>query len=72
MRRLTDTVTAEHQIELLAGAIAHGNKISVSCVCLRRRPWHNGRGIIDTRSLFPLADAMAAWRAWHEQEGIPL
>lgn len=74
MPRLADEVTGEHQIVLLAGARRYdGNKISVSCRCLRRpRPGRWGRGIIEARSRFPLAEALTAWRTWHEQNGVPL
>lgn len=43
------------------------------------RTWANPRGwtgarargeVIEVRTLFPAADAIAAWRAWHEQRGV--
>jgi hypothetical protein len=60
-----------HQIELLGG---NGNRVSVSCTCLRRALWQPGarRGIIEERRVFPAAEAAAAWRAWHEEQRIEL
>jgi len=50
-----------------------GNDISLSCACLRiRRPGRPGQGFIESRTRFPAAEAVAAWRDWHEREGIPL
>lgn len=64
-------MTVPHTIELLAGARRYdGNKISVSCTCLARVPWQRGRGIIESRTLFPAAEAIAAWRAWHAERGV--
>ena len=60
-----------HQIELLAGAVrGDGNKITVSCTCLKRIPWKQPRGIIESRLVFPAAEAKAAWRDWHAAKGI--
>lgn len=30
---------------------------------------HHGE-VIETRALFPAADAIAAWRAWHAEKGV--
>lgn len=42
--------------------------------CWQRGPFRSVRvrGIIEERRLFPAAEAVAAWRAWHEREGIEL
>lgn len=37
---------------------------------LPRSRWE--RVAIETRTRFPAAEAVAAWRAWHEREGIAL
>jgi hypothetical protein len=69
MRRLSGTVTAEHQIVLrLTGSL-----ISLSCTCLRiPRRGRPGWDFIGMRSLFPAAEVRREWQSWHEQEGIPL
>jgi hypothetical protein len=50
----------------------HGSQvIQVSCACLAvpraGRPRHT---VIASRYLFPAADAIAAWRAWHAERGV--
>lgn len=64
-----------HQIVSLI-TTAHG--LSVTCNCLRR-PAGKGAGRGSPRELiafrglgkpFPWPDAVAAWRAWHEQRGV--
>lgn len=67
--RLRDEVTAEHQI----GFRLDGHRIAVTCACLRLpRRGRPGYGLIDARPVFPAAEALAAWRAWHEQNGVAL
>jgi hypothetical protein len=66
----------EHQIFLLvASAADRDHQITVSCNCLApRKGPHSGRGrprgFIEARDVFPAAEAIAAYRAWHEQRGI--
>jgi hypothetical protein len=36
------------------------------------RPSYWQRRVIEARTSFPVAEAMAAWRDWHEREGITL
>lgn len=51
----------------------YGHALSVSCTCLRiPRGGRSGHAVIAARPLFPAPEALAAWRAWHEREGIPL
>ena len=66
-----------HQIEILGGARPmlglyrnNSNELAVTCTCTgpSRR-----RRLIEVRAgAFPAAEAVAAWRAWHEREGIAL
>jgi hypothetical protein len=61
---------AAHQITMLAP----DGRLAVSCTCLRPRP---GRPRVYIRvagrdQAISGADAVAAWRAWHEAEGIAL
>ena len=35
-----------------------------------RRTARRRRGVIEARTLFPAADAIAAWRAWHADRGV--
>lgn len=37
-----------------------------------RRTARRQRRVIEARTRFPAAEAVAAWRAWHEREGITL
>jgi hypothetical protein len=56
-----------HQIVL---NFVQGRFIAVSCNC-RYAPGGGGGYIpIEARTLFPAADAMAAWRGWHARQGI--
>ena len=65
---------AEHEIQLAVTSRAGiGGFITVSCTCL---PRGTGRGrprqIIEARKVFPAAEAVATWRAWHTDRGIGL
>jgi hypothetical protein len=44
----------------------------ISGVITGRRQSNWERRVIAARPSFPLADAKAAWSAWHEREGIPV
>jgi hypothetical protein len=64
---------AEHQIRI---ANRDGSQITLSCTC-RARSWRWGHGgtflryeEIEARKVFPAADAIAAWRAWHAERGV--
>lgn len=49
-----------------------GHGLAVSCTCLVS-PGGRCRELIERRpGAFPAAEAVAAWRAWHEREGIRL
>lgn len=54
-----------HQIVLFLVA----SNTAVSCNCLHH-PGLRGWTPIEARHVFPAADAKAAWRAWHEQQGV--
>ena len=62
-----------HQIEILGGARSllyrrNSNEIAVTCTCTGPP---RKRLLIESRpGAFPAAEAIAAWRAWHEREGI--
>lgn len=43
--------------------------IAVSCSCLAG-PLGRCRALIEARPVFPAADAVAAWTAWHAALGI--
>jgi len=48
-----------------------GHRIRVSCTCLAvRRSGRPGHETIEARTLFPAADVLAAWRAWHAERGV--
>lgn len=69
---ILEDASLPHQIVLYIHAQGRGgNKLGLSCTCLR---WHgNGRGrwFIETRSgSFPAAEAIAAYRAWHADRGV--
>jgi hypothetical protein len=65
--RRTEAVLANHQIVLFL--VRH--HIGVSCTCMGGHGDGRGRRLIDSRPLFPAAEAIAVWRAWHEREGSP-
>lgn len=49
-----------------------GHGLAVSCSCLGN-PAGRSRKLIELREgAFPAAEAIAAWRDWHEREGIQL
>lgn len=58
--------TPVHQIVITAATEPH--RITVWCTCQRRRKPYGDP--IGARRRFPAADAIAAWRAWHEDQGI--
>jgi hypothetical protein len=49
-----------------------GKAFLLSCTCLAGtgRRGHRGYEVIEARTLFPAADAKAAWRAWHRERGV--
>ncbi len=64
-----------HQIRLslLQGTYGGGSKIALSCTCTARTGPHGARPrreVIEARTLFPAADVLAAWRAWHAERGV--
>ena len=74
---LLEDPAAAHQIVLRTGPDPRqfygGSAIIVSCTCTATRT--GGRPAyepIEARNIFPAAEARAAWRAWHEKEGIAL
>ena len=54
----------------------HGGKaLLLSCTCAPRVPRSRPGGPpayepIEARTLFPAAEAIAAWRAWHAERGV--
>lgn len=54
-----------HQIVLFLVA----NQTAVSCNCLAR-PGCKGWVPVGARKVFPAADAVACWRAWHRERGV--
>ena len=64
---------AAHQIVLSSSKPGCGAGIAVSCTCRRvPRAGRSGFTPIKTRKLFPAAEAIAAWRAWHESREITI
>jgi hypothetical protein len=76
---ILEDLAAAHQIRLtLAPPLpwpARGSyRFAVSCTCQAARgaagrPRHE---VIEARTVFPAAEALTAWRAWHEEKGIEL
>lgn len=63
------TLTIPHQIVLTTS----GWDLVLACTCTASWPGHGGRARyepIETRPRFPAAEAIAAWRAWHEERGV--
>ena len=68
---------AAHQIRVRLAPPApwpgrSGQLLTVSCTCLAvtgRRGRHAYQ-VIEARDLFPAAEAIAAWRAWHAEQGV--
>jgi hypothetical protein len=66
---LLEDPAAEHQIRLNC----LGRDLTVSCTCTASWPGHGGRARyeeIEIRRVFPAAEAIAAWRAWHAEKGV--
>jgi hypothetical protein len=65
---------AQHQIRLSAApdprAYHDGMAIIMSCTCTARGGNRQRREVIEARTRFPAADAIAAWRAWHAERGV--
>lgn len=59
-----------HQVVILA--LDGGRQLAVSCTCLHPRGSRGGMVIESRTGAFPAGEALAAWRSWHEKEGIPL
>lgn len=82
MTALTDRYAAEllgavpHRLRLASGHDPRphhsGTALLLSCTCLAGagRRGHRGYEVIETRTVFPAADAEAAWRAWHADRGV--
>jgi hypothetical protein len=77
MTAILEDPGAEHQIRLILTPplprVRGGHKVQVSCTC-RRTPGRYGARprhlIIEARKVFPAADAIAVWRAWHKERGV--
>ena len=71
---IADAVVAElltgQQHRVVMRNIGHG--LAVSCSCLGRAAGRSRKLIELREGTFPAADAIAAWRTWHEREGISL
>jgi hypothetical protein len=75
----SDAVNGKRRVTLENPALLHqiiirhssGEGLSVSCNCLLQAGG-NGRGhsVIESRSPFPAAEAVGAYRAWHAGKGI--
>lgn len=68
-RHMLEDPVALHQIVLLVT----GNDLAVSCTCLARSGRHGGRlahDAIEIRRLFPAAEAVRCWRAWHAERAV--
>ena len=53
------------------GLFRSGLALVLSCTCTAVS--HGGRPrreVIEARTRFPAAEALAAWRAWHEERGV--
>jgi hypothetical protein len=61
---------ADHQLVIRMGGYCGG--IAVSCNCLRGPKMTDGREMIEERSRWTTAEALAVYRAYHEQQGITL
>ncbi len=69
---------AAHQIRViltppLPWPARGGHQVQVSCTC-RRIPGRYGARprhlMIEARTVFPAAEAIAVWRDWHERKGV--
>lgn len=61
---------APHQIVILFA----GHWVAVSCTCLNghgRLRRNRARQVIEARDVFTIPDEVAAWRAWHQERGVP-
>jgi hypothetical protein len=69
-RPVLEDPAAAHQIRLIA--VTPGNLIAVLCTCQLpgRTRRDKPQAVIEARKVFPAADALAAWRAWHEDKGV--
>lgn len=50
-----------------------GLALILSCTCTARTGRNGGRPrheVIEARNIFPAAEAIAAWRDWHEQRRL--
>ena len=76
LRQVMAELRPYHQIVLRLGPDPrpgrYGQAIILSCACLARNGGSRRRGYepIEARTLFPAADVKAAWRAWHEEQGV--
>jgi hypothetical protein len=75
---LLEDLTAEHQIILRrtkdTRPYRNGWALIMSCTCRpympQARPGGRRRHTpIEVRDIFPAAEALAAWRAWHDERG---
>ena len=72
MTRLADHVTGGHQPVFFLGWPSGKHLIALACTCMDSRGTGRGRPRIAVRAVFPAAEALAAWRGWHEEKGITL
>lgn len=64
-------LTLPHQIHLMhaQSPFGGGYQFAVSCNCTIHGP-RSRYEPIEARALFPAAEAVAAWRAWHSERGV--
>ena len=75
LRQVISELRPYHQVVLRLGpdprAGRYGQAILLSCACRARNSGRKrGYEPIEARTLFPAAEAIAAWRAWHAERGV--
>lgn len=77
MTVILENPLAAHQIRLFTAPDTRQHHsgsaalIAMSCTCRRvRRPGRAQHAVIEARPRFPAGEAIAAWQAWHEREGM--
>ena len=70
MTAVLEDPAVPHQIVLRSNG-HRGHELILTCTCQRvPRDGRAGYRVIEQRSLFPAADAIAAWRDWHARRNI--